>query len=235
MNLKTYTNIKIYFLFLVTLIKRDFIKFLLKNMKFSKSQVYQDLFIIYYSKLKTNGKFIEIGGGNGIDLSNTYLHEKNYKWNGIICEPDSRSHKKIKNNREAILEKKAVSNLCKKNIIFYKNNDPYSSSLKKIGTKSKQFVTNTICLNHLIEFYNFGNNIDYISIDTEGNELDIIKKFNFKKYKVNFFTIEHNFKTKMREKIFKIMKRNGFKRVFKYLSYMDDWYINIKIDTNDDK
>ena len=229
MNLKIYTNIKIYLLYLFSLSERDFIKFLIKNIKFSKSQVYQDLFIIYYSRLKTNGKFIEIGGGNGIDLSNTYLHEKKYKWNGIICEPDKRSQKRIINNRKAKLEKRPISNLCKKNILFYQSKDPYLSSLNKTESKSKKYITNTICLNHLIEFHNFDRNIDYISIDTEGNELNIIKKFNFKKYSVNFFTIEHNFNNESRKKIFKIMKKNGFKRVFKYISYMDDWYIKEKI------
>ena len=69
--------------------------------------------------------------------------------------------------------------------------------------------------------------IDYVSIDTEGNELDILRKFNFKKFKVKIFTIEHNFNEDKRWNIFLIMKKNNYKRVFKYLSYMDDWYIKL--------
>ena len=87
-----------------------------------------------------------------------------------------------------------------------------------------------ISLNALIEKYQLGKNIDYISIDTEGNELDIIKNFNFKKFNVKIFTFEHNFKKNKREIIYKILKKNNYERMFKYISYMDDWYVKkIKI------
>lgn len=226
MNLKLYTNIKVYLLYLFSFRNRSFFKYLFKNMNLSKSQIYQDLFVIYHLKEKKNGSFIEIGGGNGVDLSNTYIHEKKFLWKGIICEPVKESQKKIKKVRKAILEKRPISQFSKKNVNFFVNNDPYQSSLKASRYRSGKYITDTISLNHLIKFHKFDKNIDYISIDTEGNEIDIIKKFNFKKYKVNFFTIEHNFNRYKREKIFKIMTKNGFKRVYKYLSYMDDWYIN---------
>ena len=40
---------------------------------------------------------------------------------------------------------------------------------------------------YLYQKYKLPNIIDYISLDTEGNELDIISKFNFKKYKTTMF------------------------------------------------
>ena len=202
-------------------------------MKFSKSQIYQDLFILYFSKNKKNGKFIEIGGGNGVDLSNSYLLEKKYKWRGIICEPEKKSQRKILNKRSAKLEKRPITNKSEKNKIFYVNEDTYQSSLI-VGTKyNSKLKVDTISLNHLLKKNKIYNQVDYISIDTEGNEFDIIKNFNFKKYKVNFFTIEHNFNKKKREKIFKVMKKNKYERVFKNISYMDDWYVNTKIFYND--
>ena len=84
-----------------------------------------------------------------------------------------------------------------------------------------------MCLNHLLKKNMSKKIIDYISIDTEGNELDILRKFNFKKFKVKIFTIEHNFNEDKRWNIFLIMKKNNYKRVFKYLSYMDYWYIKL--------
>tara|TARA_B100001057_G_C22771622_1_gene919830 strand:+ start:684 stop:1382 length:699 start_codon:yes stop_codon:yes gene_type:complete len=230
MNLELYTKIKIYFLYLFTFKERAFFRFLINNIGSSKSQVYQDLFVIYYSKLKRGGTFIEIGGGNGKTISNTYLHEKKYKWNGVICEPVRKSHKQIKSIRKAKLEKRPIGKFCKNKIYFFENNDPYQSSLQKSENSLKKYQTDSICLNHLIKFHKLKKIIDYISIDTEGNEIDIIQNFNFKKYKVNFFTIEHNFDSHKRKKIFDIMIKNKFKRVYTSLSYMDDWYINQKID-----
>lgn len=226
MNLKLYTIIKIYLLYIFCYKDKKLMNFILKNKKFSKSQIFQDLFCLFYSNSKKFGKFIEIGGGNGVDLSNTYLLEKKYKWKGIICEPDKRSQKKIKKNRYAKLEINPLSNKCGQHQTFYQTKDPYLSSFKKSSNTTKSYKLKTICLNHLIDKSNIGKRIDYISIDTEGNEVDIIKKFNFKRFKVNFFTIEHNFNKENRKEIYDIMKKNGFRRVYNFLSYMDDWYIN---------
>ena len=77
MNLKLYTNLKVWFFYLFSFKNRKFFKYLFKNMSVSKSQVCQDLFVIFFQILK-NIIFIEIGGGNGVDLSNTYVHEKKF-------------------------------------------------------------------------------------------------------------------------------------------------------------
>jgi hypothetical protein len=125
--------------------------------------------------------------------------------------------------RKCFLETKPVSNSLHKNIYFYFKGlyNSYSSFDSSPSAKKLK----SISLNNLIRKYQLGKNIDYISIDTEGNELDIIKNFNFKKYNVKIFTIEHNFKKKIRENIYKILKKNNYQRVFRYISYMDDWYI----------
>ena len=52
-----------------------------------------------------------------------------------------------------------------------------------------------------------------------------IKNFDFKKRNIEVFTIEHNFIEEKREKIFKIMTENDYKRVFENLSHWDDWYV----------
>ena len=53
----------------------------------SKSQIFQDLFVLNELDYLENGFFIEIGAANGIDLSNTYLLETEFKWSGIVVEP----------------------------------------------------------------------------------------------------------------------------------------------------
>jgi hypothetical protein len=224
MNLHLYTQIKIYLIyFLFFTNNKNFLKFIIANKKISKSQIFQDLFVYFFSNFKKKGTFIEIGGGNGVNLSNTYILEKKFKWKGVICEPDIRLHTNILTKRKCFLERRPVSNFFNKNIYFYFKglynsyaSYSYSSSAKKLKSTS---------LNNLIKKYKLGKNIDYISIDTEGNELDIIKSFDFNKYNVKIFTIEHNFKRNKRENIYKILIKNNYQRVFKYISYMDDWYI----------
>ena len=103
-----------------------------------------------------------------------------------------------------------------------------SNKLNQIESKNdeQKIILNTICLNHLFLKYKLLlKKVDYISIDTEGTEFEILKNFNFKRFNVRIFSIEHNFEKKKRNKIFKLMSKNGYTRVYKFFSYMDDWYI----------
>jgi len=162
MNLKIYTKLKIYFFYLFSFKYREFYKFVILNQKFSKSQVFQDLFAIYFSKFKKNGYFIEIGAGNGIDLSNTFLLEKKYKWKGIICEPNRKNQPFIKRIRKVYLEKKPLAKEGQKKKIFFENIDPYQSSLKKCKDSIDQYYTKTISLSQLLK--NKRNVIDYMNL-----------------------------------------------------------------------
>ena len=199
LNLTNLTKIKIFMVFFMKMIlfqKIKFHKYLIKNFKKSFSQVFQDLVVLYFSENKKGGTFIEIGGGDGKIISNSYLLEKKYKWKGIICEPNIFLQKKIKINRKCKLEKKPLYNKSNKKITFFLNDDPYQSSIKKIN-KSKKIILNTICLNHLFLKYKLLlKKVDYISIDTEGTEFEILKNFNFKRFNVRIFSIEHNFEKK---------------------------------------
>jgi hypothetical protein len=227
MNLILYTQTKVYLIYLIYFLfsikNKNFFKFIINKKKISKSQVFQDLFAYFFSNCKKRGIFIEIGGGNGVDLSNTYILEKRFKWKGVICEPDNRLHANISSKRKCFLETAPITNFSNK-IIYFNDKGTYNSYTSSTYNSSAKKLK-SLSLNNLIKKYQLTKNIDYISIDTEGNELDIIKNFNFSKYNVKIFTIEHNFKKNIRENIYKILKKNNYQRVFKYISYMDDWYI----------
>lgn len=222
LNIKNYTLLKIYLL-RIFLPHKQIFRFILNNKKKSYSQIFQDLFVFYHLH-KKKGIFLEIGAGDGIFLSNSLFLEKYYNWNGILCEPNSSHWQTIKKSRSAKLIKEVIHNKCGEKIKFYINKDSnyLSSIIKKKNYTSVS--SKTLCLNHLFRKYKL-KNIDYCSIDTEGNEIQIIKNFNFDKYNIKFISIEHNFDKKKREKIFSIMTKNNYNRVYKYLSYMDDWYL----------
>src|SRR5690348_10278612 len=64
---------------------------------FSKAhgQLLQDLFAAVATDWKRGGTFVEVGVGNGLDLSNTYLLEKSFGWKGVLVDPDPRFHGSI--------------------------------------------------------------------------------------------------------------------------------------------
>ena len=93
-----------------------------------------------------------------------------------MCEPDIRNFKNIEKFRNSILVKSIISEKCTKDIEFFLNNDPYSSSLNKIKGTEKKIYTDSVSLNYLFKKYDL-KKVDYISIDTEGNEYEILKNF----------------------------------------------------------
>ena len=92
----------------------------------------------------------------------------------------------------------------------------------------KNIIVKTISLNDAIEKQFNSKSPSYISIDTEGSEYEILKNFNFKKYRPLVFTIEHNF-TDLQLKIDKLMLMNNYIRVFKSLTSFDAWYVEKNI------
>ena len=210
-----------------------FLEYLAINKWRSPSQLGQDLFVMYFLGGIKDGFFIEIGACDGIHLSNSLRLEK-IGWSGIISEPSPFWIKKIK-NRKCIISTKAVFNESNTKLDFsIIENYPDLSGLKnsfdkdnndKLRKDSKLHKVETITLNDLIEQKASNNNINYISIDTEGSEYEILKNFNFKKYNVDIFTIEHNFIDSKRNVIFNLMTENDYLRVFQNISQWDDWYI----------
>ena len=198
----------------------------------SKSKFRQDIFVLNQLGFKKNGYFVEFGAADGVYLSNTYLLEKSFGWNGILAEPAKIFYKKLHNNRSCNIDNRMIwvdSNL---KLFFNETYIPEMSTINNFSnldnhdriSKSK-YEVKTISLCNLLKEYNAPTIIDYLSIDTEGSEFDILNAFDFTKYKFRVITCEHN-NNKNRSLIHNILIKKGYKRVFVQISEYDDWYIN---------
>ena len=67
--------------------------------------------------------------------------------------------------------------------------------------------------------------IDYLSIDTEGSEYEILKNFDFEKYSFKVITVEHN-NTVNETLINQLLEKNGYKRQLDEISQFESWYTN---------
>lgn len=209
---------------------------LLQNFESSKSQLRQDLFVLSELEFKKDGFFVEFGATNGVDLSNTYLLEKRYGWKGILAEPAKCWHSAIKLNRTAHIETNCVWSTTDSVLTFNEAVAPELSTInsysgndshKKARNNGSIYNVKTISLNDLLTKYDAPLNIDYLSIDTEGSEFEILRNLDFDKYKFSVITCEHNY-TPMREKIFELLSRHGYIRKFEIISKFDDWYVKAK-------
>jgi FkbM family methyltransferase len=206
---------------------------LIKLMGQSKSQLRQDLFVLSQTEFKKNGFFVEFGATNGVDLSNTHLLEKEFEWTGILAEPAKRWHQDLSSNREAAIEHRCVWKDSNSTLIFNETNEAeYSTILefsetdfhKNIRKRGKTYSVRTISLNDLLSKHHAPNEIDYLSIDTEGSEYEILRSLDFGEYAFRVITCEHNF-TPARDQVFALLSEHGYVRVFEHLSKFDDWYV----------
>jgi len=206
---------------------------LLHYLRKSKSQIRQDLFVLSHLNFKRNGYFVEFGATNGYDLSNTYLMEKELGWSGILVEPATVWKKDLEKNRNCNIETDCVWKDSNSTLTFNQVTvaelstiDSYSDadSHKDIRKEGKTYSVKTISLMDLMTKYNAPVHIDYLSIDTEGSEYEILNSFDFSKYTFSVITCEHNY-TLMREKLYSLLTRQGYERVFEDLSLFDDWYV----------
>ena len=89
---------------------------------------------------------------------------------------------------------------------------------------NKKYKLNTLSFTDFSIKYKLPKEIDYLSIDTEGTELDILKSIDLNNFDIKLITIEHNF-TEKREAIYSYLKNQGYERVLENFSLMDDWYV----------
>jgi FkbM family methyltransferase len=199
----------------------------------SQSQIRQDLFVLSQLQFKRGGYFVEFGATNGVELSNTYLLEKEFGWTGILAEPAHCYQTDLKKNRSCHIETECVWSQSGEHLSFNEVEEATYSTIHSFSKSDahqafreagKQYEVTTISLNDLLAKYHAPQVIDYLSIDTEGSEYQILSHFDFSKHRFRVITCEHNY-TPMRQQLFDLLSQQGYQRVFEDLSMFDDWYI----------
>ena len=184
--------------------------------------LYNDLFyknFVFKNNL-SNGYFVEIGALDGVINSQSFIFEKHLKWDGIVVEPNPIWHADFEIYRSCNKSKCAVSNN-NDGALFECREIPSFSGLKsttneiRISDIKNEISVETITLIDLLNKYNAPSIIDWISIDTEGTELDILEHFfyNNKKYKINLINFECNNDTQEYLKITKLLETQPYLKI----------------------
>jgi FkbM family methyltransferase len=176
--------------------------------------------------------FIEIGASDGLAFSNTYLLETKYKWKGICCEPIPNNFEKlVKNRQNSICYKEAVYNQSGLTLTFDIANvyDLLSGISEHIDRHKPAVDSNkttiqvqTISLLDVLDKANAHSFIEYMSLDTEGSEFEILKNFDFGKYTFGLIDVEHNYIEPRRTEIKNLLLSNGY--IYKGENKFDDMY-----------
>ena len=204
-----------------------------KIYKSSKSQLGQDLLALIGSGAKRNGFFVEFGAADGVALSNSYLLEKEFGWKGILCEPSRSWHEDLEKNRSCIVDTRCVYSKTGEQISFSEN---YIGELSGITEFSgdghhgildrtiTSYQVETISLLDLLKSHSAPKHIEFLSVDTEGSEFEILNAFDFSEYSFGAICVEHNY-LENRSKVKELLEANGYRQIYPEQSEFDDWYV----------
>ncbi len=195
----------------------------------SPAQLRQDLFALASLGFPTSGFFVEFGATNGRDLSNTWLLEKQFGWTGILAEPAQTFQSELKANRSCTIDTRCVWSGTGETVKFSQAPRGENSAISQFAKSSyawrgQQYEVETVSLNDLLTAHKAPQTVDFISIDTEGSEFDILNAVDFDRWQFRVMTVEHNMMPQ-REAIHALLSSKGYRRVHEDISRFDDWFL----------
>ena len=181
------------------------------------------LFLKDYYKTKTNGFYIDVGCYHPIRLSNTkFLYDKG--WKGINIDISNKSidlfkiaRKKDINLNIGIGNKNKVSEAYFKKDLFHANTLVYDHAEKLLGEYTKKKI-NVYTLNSVIDNNAKNKKIDFLDIDCEGKDLEVLEGLDLNKNEIDLISIEmHGYDESTKrdgELIFDIMRKYRYTKLY---------------------
>ena len=202
-----------------------------------KSQLFQDKWVIMMIQGKQRGVFLEIGSTDGVELNNTFCLEKNFSWSGICVEPNPDFFQKLCENRTAITFPYAFYKQSGQIVEFIPNgvfgtiskfsySDHHASKREKFVAEQSTIKVITACPEDILSLYNFPKYFDFLSLDVEGAELDILESIILSEWYPALACVEHNYVADRRLEIFELFSSYGYQRME---CKWDDWYYNLEV------
>lgn len=150
-----------------------------------------------------NGVFVDVGSYNGVEGSNTLHFEKFLNWTGLCIEPDPTQFEKLKLVRycpciqTCIADKNGTAKFLRVDkgltmmggLVDHMN--PGNIQMVQRGSASSIVELSVRRLDGVLAEYGIGT-IDYLSIDTEGSELSILRTLDLSALRVRVVSVENN-------------------------------------------
>ena len=160
---------------------------------------------------RQGGYFIEIGAYDGIKQSNTKYLEAFQNWTGLLIEPNPEKVTLCRLSRKRTT--KVVQAACvpygfsKSKVTFESletmsfsrelslNVDDYdsheASARRHLGfSEKREFSAKSSPLGEILKFVNAPEEIDFLSLDVEGAEIDVLQGLDLRKFRISFMLIE---------------------------------------------
>jgi FkbM family methyltransferase len=212
--------------------------------RFYMSQYGQDKIIeqICYPNKNDNHKgiFLEIGGVDGVDISNSYYLEKMKNWSGILVEPIKSQAESSQHNRWSttingliynydgeteFLQINGYSEMLSGIIDGY--NDKYyeriQREIKQHNQKTERIMLKCFTINTLMNNNNL-KSADYLSLDVQTAELKVLQVYNPLNNPIKIISIDTNGINN--DEIKQWFDINGYKQYWKHVNADEYIYVH---------
>lgn len=204
-----------------------------------KSQAGQDRFINeHFFHNRKGGFFLDIGAHDGQSFSNTWFFEKDLEWKGICFEPLPHLFAQLKACRDCICINACVSDIdgtlpflhvdsCDEMLsglcgTFNQNKlNAVINDITAFGGELKVIQVPSVRLDSILAEYGV-THVDFLSLDVEGHELEVLKTIDFSKVTIDVITVENDYND---ESLRQILYANGY--ILMGRVHVDDIFVRI--------
>lgn len=211
------------------------------NSLHSYSQFREDRQIIRFFGRKWRGTFVDVGANDGLHGSNTLLLEQ-LGWHGFLIEPNERLAGICRATRShsVVINKAAVGDPDIREVVLYEyygvhhgteNYDGLSSvgfpsALHDFavagGATVRRISVPAATLDQILEEEQFGSTTDFVSIDVEGLELQVLQGFSLGRYSPRLLVIEDNSMGKDK-RVCSYLAAHGYQHVHR--TGVNNWFV----------
>lgn len=201
-----------------------------RNVSFSYSQEGEDLILHRFLEKKEKGFYVDIGAHDPKRFSNTaHFHEKG--WSGINVDPLPGVMDKFNEQRPNDINLEVGVSLEAQELNYFMFNEPALNTFSKEEAQKKdglsiykiieERVIKTYPLRYILDKHvEFGTQIDFMTIDVEGLDLDVLKSNNWELYRPSLLLVEDLKKQSIEELIndsdmYKFLKEQDYSFVAK--------------------
>ena len=202
-----------------------------------QGQMLQDAWVISHAGTSA-GYFLDVGACHPKKYSNTWLLQHRYQWSGLLIEANDGLAAILKADRSSnnvrVIEAAAGEVASEELLIEYgplsslqrtSQSDIYAKYRSKRNTTQNLKTVTVRTIAEILASENAPKFIDFLSIDIEGADLEVLKTFPFAEYQVRMICIEHNFNTKVQSGITDFLSSLGYFQECKKWSSIDSWFV----------
>jgi FkbM family methyltransferase len=157
---------------------------------------------------KRGGFFVDVGAYDGVNLSNSF-HFEQLGWTGVLVEPDPDNAARCRDSRPgsrtfqcAVVDSPDITEITFHQVtdagVFSTTNlsDDHARRLANMGRSARSFQVAARTLDSILSEVD-APPIDFVSIDVEGAEMDVLNGFDIQRWKPEIVVVESNSKKRL--------------------------------------